>query len=651
MAATFRLKRTLFYTAMLLMPVLFFVFLEGVLRLVGFGASYPLFVPVEHHPAHLTSSREVGKRYFVNQSAPSIPFDSFRASKAPNTFRIFVQGGSTAAGFPYYYGACFPDILEARLQATYPDKEIEVVNTAMAAVNSYTLLDLAEEIVAQSPDAVLIYAGHNEYYGALGVGSSESVGQLRPLINLYLGIRHYRVVQGLRHILTQGARLLQSNSAERASEGTLMQRMVREQAIPYGSQTYQNGMGQFRGNLEDLLATYQSAGIPVYISTLVSNERHQPPFASGLADETNEEEWRAIFRQGLQAAIDGDTTRALVLLDTLIQRDSLSAEVFYTKARLLDEQGAYDSARRAYLDAKDRDQLPFRAPEAWNQVIRESADAFGAHLVDAQQAMRLNAPGGIIGNEFMLEHLHPNIEGYFQIADAFYEALVSTIELGRSPQSVPDSVARRAFVLVTAVDSISGVYRYRRLIGGWPFQPPGVIDEELVRLEATTPEEELALQYYNDELSWGRALDDLRGLYVENQLPQKALHAARAVSLRYPFLERPLLAAGDLALELQRYDEALRYYTRANGIQESATALRMMGSITLQQGAREEAVAYLERSRILEPSNTQTLYNLSGAYALVNRLDDAHVTVTQLLELDPDHQAGRQLLASLEQTR
>jgi len=37
----------------------------------------------------------------------------------------------------------------------------------MAAINSYALLDMVDEVIQQSPDAVLIYTGHNEYYGAL----------------------------------------------------------------------------------------------------------------------------------------------------------------------------------------------------------------------------------------------------------------------------------------------------------------------------------------------------------------------------------------------------------------------------------------------------------------------------------------------------
>ena len=89
----------------------------------------------------------------------------------PETLRIIVQGGSTAAGWPYGFGASLAGMLQQRLQATLPRRNIEVITTAMTAVNSYTLMDFAEEIIAQQPDAVLIYAGHNEYLGVLGVGS------------------------------------------------------------------------------------------------------------------------------------------------------------------------------------------------------------------------------------------------------------------------------------------------------------------------------------------------------------------------------------------------------------------------------------------------------------------------------------------------
>ncbi|CAM5180859.1 hypothetical protein [Alishewanella longhuensis] len=56
-----------------------------------------------------------------------------------------VQGGSTAAGYPYGMGAALAGMLEQRLRRTFPEQPIEVVNTALSAVNSYTLLDFADE--------------------------------------------------------------------------------------------------------------------------------------------------------------------------------------------------------------------------------------------------------------------------------------------------------------------------------------------------------------------------------------------------------------------------------------------------------------------------------------------------------------------------
>jgi Flp pilus assembly protein TadD len=73
----------------------------------------------------------------------------------------------------------------------------------------------------------------------------------------------------------------------------------------------------------------------------------------------------------------------------------------------------------------------------------------------------------------------------------------------------------------------------------------------------------------------------------------------------------------------------------------------MMGTVLLQQGQRQAAIRHLERARDLDPRNAQTLYNLAGAYALTNQFDRARTTVTRLLEIAPNHQAGRQLLASL----
>ena len=47
---------------------------------------------------------------------------------------------------------------------------------AMTATNSFTTLDFARELVDCQPDLYIVYDGHNEFYGALGVASRESPG-------------------------------------------------------------------------------------------------------------------------------------------------------------------------------------------------------------------------------------------------------------------------------------------------------------------------------------------------------------------------------------------------------------------------------------------------------------------------------------------
>ena len=589
-------KRWAFTLGMALLPVLFFGLLEGGLRLAGYGEAYPLFVQAEGHPDYLYQSRDVARRYFYNAANPPTSLlDLFAAEKDSAAFRIFVQGGSSAAGFPFYYGGAFSRMLEQRLLQTFPGRPIEVINTAMAAVNSYTLLDLSDEILAQQPDAVLVYAGHNEYYGALGVGSSESLGG-GVLTRLYLRLRPLRTVQALRDGLGSLAGWMRGREQGQAPPATLMERMVGEQSIPYGSPLYWEGLAQFRANLSALLARYAAQGVPVFVGTLASNDRDHAPFVSGLAPETDAAAWQA--------------------------------------------------HRRAYVAARDRDQLRFRAPEAMNRIIREEAARHGATVVEVRAALEAASPGGVVGASLMLEHLHPNLDGYFRIADAFYEALRAAALIG--PWTRPVSAqAARAEVLLTPVDSLVGVLRVRQLMAHWPFQPPGVVDPAFSRWQPSGPVEQLAYDLWRGDVTWAEANRQLQRYYAGRGDLHRALQAALARVQEYPLLAEPYLAAGNVLLRQQRLPEALTYFEAANDREETAAAQTMIGSILLQRGDREAAIARLQRALALDPRNQQALYNLSGAYALTGQTEQARATVLRLLAVAPEHRDGRRLLSSL----
>jgi hypothetical protein len=158
-------RKRLFTALALAIPIIFFLFLEIVLRLLGYGGNLDLFIPAPSDFAdYYMCNLDVGRRYFSMQNrVPEPPNDMFLKNKPENGYRIFALGGSTTAGFPYPNSITWPRILEARLADVFPKKHIEMINTAMTAVNTYTVLDFVDEIISKEPDAVLIYSGHNEF--------------------------------------------------------------------------------------------------------------------------------------------------------------------------------------------------------------------------------------------------------------------------------------------------------------------------------------------------------------------------------------------------------------------------------------------------------------------------------------------------------
>ncbi len=636
-------RKWVFYALMWSIPVLFFVLVEGGLRVIGFGQDYPLFVPVESAPDYLVMNREVAHRYFNQEvRVPTGLHDVFRAEKDSTTVRIFVQGGSSAAGYPYYYGGSFSRMLEQRLQQSWPARRVELVNVAMAAVNSYTILDQVDEILAQSPDAVLIYAGHNEFYGALGVGSAQSLGRHRYVVNLYLRLQSWRTLQLIRNGLSQAAQMV---TRDQNSSSTLMERMVRRQEIELDSDMYQSGIQQFRGNLRSILNRYQQHGIPVFIGTVASNERTHPPFQSGLMASTDPDQWEKAHEEALRSE---SLPLSIERMREVITLDSMAAQSWFGLGTLLDVQGNYDQARQAYIMAKDLDQLRFRATEEVNQIIREESENSGAILVDTQSSLREHAGENIIGSDLMLEHLHPNLEGYFVLSDAFYDAIYEYRIGGQQMNYVPREIARSE-VLFTQVDSIFGELRLQKLLSSWPFQPldappASILDTSRISSIA----EKLAYALDDGGLTWFAATNQLRVHYAEQGAYHLALKASLALLQEYPYLPLPYAYAADVLAAQGRLDEAIDYYGAANDLDESPGIHFRLGILYQRKRQVELAGKHLERAAILDPQVPEFQFQLARNHMLRGNWTDAGKAVQKLLQLNPTHEPGLALRRLLD---
>lgn len=616
-------RRRLFLAITLAFPWLLLALVELGLRVGGYGSASPLFVAHPLQRDWLIVNPDAGRRWFRGSAfVPTPETDFFRASKSPGALRIFFMGESSAQGFPYGHGGMPSRMLEQRLQATFPGRDVEVVNTAFTAVNSYTLVDQAGEIADRSPDAVLVYAGHNEWYGAFGAASTSRIGRSRALVEAYLGIRHVRSLQLLDAL---AARLRPDPAAREAGDAaaprTVMQLMAGDQQVPLGSPAYEAGLAQFRANLAELLATFRARGIPVLVATVASNERDQPPLEGD----------------------GGEAARA------------------FARAREREAAGDSAAARALYLEAREKDALRFRAPAAINAIVREEAARHGATVVDVEGAMRARSPGGVVGAALMLEHLHPTLDGYFVMADAFYEAMRAHGVGGPWRGAVPADSAR-AMLALTPVDSLVGLWRTDRLTSGWPFRPrrrerTPVVDT----LRPRTVVEQLAQAVVLGRLPWPEATERLRAAAEQEGDHALALRAAAAMAQEYAWSPAPCVDAARAAQALGRTDDALAWARRAVARGTTADGEQLLGLLLLRAGERDAAVAALrraaalapgdrrvqavlqsaevlpalERRRAASPANADVLHELALAYAFTGQRDRAREAVAALRRIAP----------------
>ena len=371
-----------FYFLLFVIPILFFVMLEISLRIFNYGTDDQVWVDVSTDMQMLNP--EIAARYFF--TTKNIPFsvESFLyKEKQENSFRVFVVGASSAAGYPYLSSASFSKFIRKKLEILYPDKMIEVANFSMSAINSYTIRDLMPELLKKEPDLVLIYLGHNEYYGALGVGSLESLGSSRFIVNTTLWLNKFKTTELLRNIVKSFSGIFSSDN-NKVTGGTMMAQMAKDKLIEFDSDIYWEGIKQFEENLRDIFWMCKNDGVPVIVSTLSSNLKDQKPFVS--------------------------------------VNDSIYPSANYVFEEALEELNLnnYDSAKTFFIRAKDLDALRFRAPEEINNVIINLCNEFNFPYVRSDSLLNLKSEDGIVGDNLMTDHLHPNVRGYQLIGNLFF---------------------------------------------------------------------------------------------------------------------------------------------------------------------------------------------------------------------------------------
>ena len=595
-----------FYLVLILLPIIFIILLELSLRIFNYGEDFETFKPLSKaFPNRLALNQNLTLKYFTNLNNYPTPLaDSFLKTKTKNTYRIFVLGGSSAEGWPYISTGSFAAILKRRLELLYPKYNIEVANFGISAINTYTIRDIVPDIIEQNPDLILFYGGHNEYYGALGVGSTVSLGSSRSLINFYISISKYRTVQLLNKVISNIYAIFSNSEHKKGVDNaTLMERVIGKSEILLNSEDYNNGIEQFEGNLNDILYYFKEANIPVVLGTLTSNLLDQKPFISVKTKELP------------------------------------PADVVYTQGLNEYKNGNYTNAHKLLLQAKELDGLRFRAPEKFNTIISKLGEKYNYPVVDIDSIFSSNSPNGIVGFNLTIDHLHPNLEGYKLMAKAYFNKMHqlkllpenNSIKISEETQ---DSLLDANFPF-TKYDSTIAQLKLNLLTGSYPFVPVGTPNYKMINYKPKDFSDSLALQYVKKEVFWQRAHVYLADRYFNEKNYYDFEREMKALIAFLPFDETPYEYAAKQLIEDKLFNNALPYLIKLESVKPSYYSKKWIGMINLQNGKYGIALKYLKDASGYTDADYQLLYNLSGAYYYNKQYKNALDAIIKSLSLNP----------------
>lgn len=597
-------QKWIFRAILVLLPLVILILFESLLRLVNFGHDLSLFRESEIYKGYYEINPHVSKRFFTKFNGTSPSNDIFLVEKPDSSYRVFVMGCSTTAGFPYEANVAFPRILYYRLQDAFPNRKIEVVNTAMSAVNSYTQADFIDEILDQKPDAILIYTGHNEYYGALGVGSVESVGNVKWMKRLHLKLIRLRTYQLVQRTLAGVLKLIANDNTR--PTGTLMERIVKDKSIAFNSETYLAGLEQFKSNMDIVLKKANKKNIPVVFSNLVSNVHGLKPFNSIESTE-------------IPAAND-----------------------VFAHAREAEKNGEFDKARELYYRAKDLDGIRFRASEDLNNVISDLAKTNKANFLDIQDIFEKASENGLIGDKLMIEHLHPNVDGYFLMADAFFNEMrnLRLIDEQWDSTLIKSVDFYRKNWGFTELDSLSADLGIRTLKAGWPFQPEDVVNTFIYDYKPVSFIDSIAAMTVKyDNVTVASQHKNLANYYAKNGQFDKAFAEYHSLVKTSPYVVQYYIDGLQYLQKLNNPKGEIEFLKSYPDYQNNFYLCMNIGKAYEKLNLNKEALtSFLQAKKIFNKENDSEEYlltSLLSVYRTNQDFENANAILARIKQINP----------------
>ena len=128
--------------------------------------------------------------------------------------------------------------------------------------------------------------------------------------------------------------------------------------------------------------------------------------------------------------------------------------------------------------------------------------------------------------------------------------------------------------------------------------------------------------------------------------------ALESLALRQPQDAAVRVELGNLHMDAERWDDAVRWYREALAIDTSlADVATDLGACLVSAGRDKEALAALDQALARDPAHRLALYNCVVALLRLGRAEEAVAAWQELLKRHPDDPQAERLRARIERIR
>lgn len=318
------------------------------------------------------------KAYYKGiDSKPYSYCTSFKKYKSKNSYRVFMIGESSLSGWPYSTDQSIQKKIEYIANDHQTGKNIELITVSIAGFNSSILLDLISQIIKYEPDMIIIYSGHNEFYGYNGYTGQNRKSQ-------------FAIIETAENIMLNNG-LLKMIKYDNYFDDLefVIPFCSKDPIIELNQKIYDKIKEQYFSNMLEIIELCKENKTKIILSILPDNYLLQP------VGVTN-------------------------------QNHNTSADIVYNNARMaLMRDGDQGMALKLFQKAKDLDALRLRIPEEFSEGIKKIAIKRKIELADIKSIYISRSKSTIPDNDLFADYIHPNINGLNIIAEVYAKIIIA----------------------------------------------------------------------------------------------------------------------------------------------------------------------------------------------------------------------------------